>query len=268
MGKKEKEKNSETNYISNAINLGIKSIIKSHPRFANFQPYLLEHIDEDKLNEKIYNLHAEAQEKKLFGKEAKYFISKNLTEYVASGEIIDEKGKKVILKNSLEEKTGFFHRLFHKPEFDGEKYLDNSMEAFQDLYALFKTGDYAKRMPELTESVSTLHDMQFLDPAIDVLKSHGLINDKKYKFLKEKIYSKVGEEYGKVVTGIEKRIVPEAYQKVAASVLLAFGAILLITNMEITGAVVGSLKHSVKGIIGISSMILSAVLFLNSKKKL
>lgn len=267
MAEKKKEKSNKDDYINSAIEFGIKSIINSHPRFANFQDYLMKHIDENKIKEKVYDLHEEAKEKKLIGEKAKSFISKNLANYVASGEIIDERGKEVILKNSLEEKTGLFHRLFSKQKFSGEKYLDNTMEAFQDLYALFKSGDYSQRMPELTESVATLHDMQFLDPAVDVLKSHGLINDKKYKFLKEKIYSKVGDEYSKVVSGIEKRIIPEAYQKIAASIFLGFGAILLISNMEITGAVIGSLKHSIKGIIGIFSMILSAVLFLSINKK-
>lgn len=266
MVEKKNQKESKSDYIDSAIQTGINSLIKSHPRFANFQPYLMEHIDEERIKEKIYNLHEEAKEKKLEGKEAKYFIGKNLANYVASGEMIDEKGKKVILKNSLEEKAGFFHKLFHKPKSNGEEYLDNTMEAFQDLYALFKSGDYAKRMPELTESVATLHDMQFLDPAVDVLKSHGLIDDKKYNFLKENIYKKVGEEYGKVVSGIEKRIIPGAYQKIAASIFLIFGAFLLITNISITGAVIGSVKHSVKGIVGVSSMIFSAILFLLNKK--
>jgi hypothetical protein len=263
---KKKKQQDKKDPINSAVQKGIDSIIEAHPGFANFQPYLMRHIDKNKIEEKIYELYGKAEEKELNKKEAEYFVSKNLTDYISSGKILDEKGKEVILKNGLEEKTGFLHKLFHKSN-NGEKYLDNTMEAFQDLHALFQSGEYAKKMPELTESVSILHDMQFLDPALDVLKSHGLIDDKKYRFLKENIYKKVEKEYSKVVSGIEKRIVPEAYQKVAASILLTFGAILLISNMKITGAVIGSIQHSIKGILGLTSMIISAGLFLNLSNK-
>jgi hypothetical protein len=266
MPKKEKNKKEEKkgNPINYAVQQGIESIIGEHPKFANFQEYLLKHIDQKKIQEKFYNLYKEASNKGMNEKDAKKHIYKELTNYVASGDVIDDKGKEVILKEGLEEKTGFFHKIFHRTKFDGEKYLNNTMEAFHDLYALFKSGDYAKRMPELTQSVATLHDLNFLDPAVDVLKSYGLIDSKKHKFLKENIYKRVGEESEKVIGGIEKYIVPE---KIAASIIGFIGVMLIVFNLNITGAAIGNSSNITIGITGVFFIFFALLLFFRPLKR-
>jgi hypothetical protein len=251
--------------INSAIEQGIEAIVEEHPKFANFQDYLLKHLDKKKIQEKVYELYEEASAKKMDDKDAKRYIHNEIVDYISSGAVIDEKGKEIILKNSLEERTGFLHKLFHKPKFDGEKYLNNTMEAFNDLYELFKSGDYSQRMPELTKSVVTLHDLNFLDPAVDVLKSYGLIDSKKHQFLKENIYKRVEEESTKVVGGIEKYIIPK---KIAASIMGLVGIMLMFSRLNMTGAVIGiDSTNTTIGIIGIFFVLFALLLFVKPSKK-
>jgi hypothetical protein len=264
MPKKEKKKVQIGDSINSAVKQGIEAIVEEHPKFANFQEYLLKHLDKKKIQEKVYELYEEASKNQMNEENAKRYIYNEIADYVASGEVLDERGKKMVLKSGLEEKTGFLHKFFHKQKFDGEKYLNNTMEAFNDLYALFKSGDYAQRMPELTQSVATLHDLNFLDPAVDVLESYGLIDSKKHKFLKENIYKKVGEESKKVVGGIEKYIVP---QKVAASIIGFAGIMLLVFNLTITGAVIGSNSQITVGTFGMFMIFFALLLFFRPLKR-
>ncbi|MFH1503143.1 MAG: hypothetical protein ABIE36_00605 [Candidatus Diapherotrites archaeon] len=270
-----KKKRQETNQLNGAVQSGIETIIENHPRFANFQEFLVKHIDQRKIQEKYFELYEEALKKGLDKEKGEDYIYNGITNYVASGDVIDEKGKEIILKNSLEEKSkNIFQRIFQRRKINGEKYLDNAMEAFHDLYTLFKSGEYAQRMPELTESVTTLYDLNFLDPAVDVLKAYGWIDNKKHKFLKENIYNRAGEESQKVVGGIEKYIVPKKTiereiipQKRVASIIGLFGIILIAANLKITGAVIGDTSKITIGIAGGLLLLLSLLIFLKKPKK-
>ena len=252
-------------YLEQAIVEGIDSIMKEHPRFAGFEEYFLKHIDKKKIRENINEL---KKTKGLKGDRLNLFIYQEIAEYVSSGEAFDEKGKNVILKNSLEGKTdgrNLLQKLFRKPKFNGEKYLDETMEAFGDLYSLFKTGDYAQRMPELTKSLGTLYDLRFLNPAIDILKENGMIDNKKYNFLKKEVYTKAQESSKNVVGGIEKYFVP---QKVAASILGIAGIGLILASSKVTGAVVGIQNNNLAyGIAGVISVAIAVFIFVSSGKK-
>ena len=261
MAKKDKQ---TITLLNNAVQSGIELIIKEHPRFANFRDYLIKHIDQKKIQEKFFNLYKRASESGMNEKEASIYVHNNLSNYVASGSVLDEKGKEIILKSGLEEKTGFFHKLFYRPKFNRGKYLDNTMEAFNDMYTLFKSGNYSERMSELVESVGTLKDLNFLDPAVDILKSYGLIDNKKHRFLKENIYRRAKEESQKTVKGIENYFVP---QKVAALIIGGIGVILIAFNLSITGAVVGNNFTITKEIIGVFMIIFASLLFLMFLKK-
>jgi len=253
------------NYLEEAIREGISSILKEHPRFAGFEEYFLKHIDKKKIRENISALKNKTTG--MSGYKLYSFIYQEIADYVSSGEAFDERGKNVILKNSLEGKTEgrtLLQKLFRKPKFDGEKYLDETMEAFGDLYSLFKTGDYSTRMPELTKSVETLYDLKFLNPAIDILKENGMIDSKKYSFLKKEVYSRAQEASKNVVGGIEKYFSP---QKIAASILGFLGISLFAMSSKITGAVIGARESDYYWIFGILMMIISVFILLSSKNK-
>ncbi len=255
--------------MKSAVQNGLNMLINEHPRFAQFQDYLLRHIDQKKMREKIDEVRKRLKDERLSDDETAYQVQKDISDYVASGAVLDDKGQEVLLGKGLEEKVGFWKKLFHKPEFNGERYLDRTFSAFQDLYDLMKSGDYAKRMPELSESVSSLYNLQFLDPAIGVLKSHGLINTEKYRFLKDNVYKRAQEESSKIVGGIEKYVVPE---RIAASFLAVIGIVIFVSGLKINGAVIGSLTSQANfpfGVLGFFVLLFSAILFiLSSRKKL
>jgi hypothetical protein len=248
------------NYLEEAINEGIGSIISEHPRFSGMEAYLLKHIDKKKLRESLSSLKGEKLDE--------YQVYQEIADYVSSGEAFDDKGKKIILKSSLEGKAegkGLLRKLFRKPKFDGEKYLDETMEAFGDLYALFQSGEYAQRMPELTESVGTLYDLRFLNPAIDVLRQNGMIDDKKYGFLKKEVYAKAKDAQKRVVGGVENYLTPE---KVAASIFAGIGIFMALASTRVTGAVVGvENSNPAFGLLGLGLIAVSAVIFVFSSRK-
>lgn len=264
------------NYIELAVQEGLDSLMHEHPRFAQYQDYVLKHIDQGKIREKIQNIREKVKDENLSETELAYRIQKGLSSYVASGKVLDDIGKETLIGNSLEEKVsgeqsggwGKVRNFFSsKPKFNGEKYLDKAFGAFDDLYTLMKSGDYAKRMPELAESLGTLYDLKFLDPAISVLKSRGMINKDKYNFLKENVYKKTREESDKVVGHIERYFTP---QKMAASVFLLLGFAILVFNLRLTGAAIGLAGFSgsfVWSIVGFFMLVLSATLFLISSGK-
>lgn len=271
-------KRKETLNINNAIIEGIDSIIEKHPRFEGFEEYLSKHIDKKKIRENLQYLGNKVKKLRLNKERKNEYIFKEIADYISSGEAFDKRGKSIILKKGLERKTGLrnylqfpglqemFPFIKFKPKFEGEKYMDKTMEAFNDLYTLFKSGDYARRMPELTESIETLYDFRFLNPAVDLLKEYGMINERKYNFLKKKIYSQAKEAPKKIVEGIEKYVVP---QKVAASILGIFGIALIAVSSKITGAVVGVSNETISCIVGVCMIIGSLLLiFKLSKKKI
>ncbi|MDP7521185.1 MAG: hypothetical protein QF567_03040 [Candidatus Pacearchaeota archaeon] len=267
-GKRKKGVN-ESDIINSAIQEGISEIIEHHPKFKENQEYIARHIDNKRLNKKVGEIYKniEKNQEQLSHEERITYLYKELTNYVASGSAFDDLGKEVILKKGLEEKakSGFFRGFGARRELKGEKYLDNVVESFQDLYALFKKGDYAQRMPELAKAVTTVYDMNFLDPAVDILKHYGLIDKQKYNLMKKSIRQKTTKEAGNIVGGIEKYLTP---QKVAVSILGIFGVGLLISSgMNITGGVIGNLSSGTTGLIGGFLFLISLALFFKGSKR-
>jgi len=264
MAKRKKKTINVNNIINSAIEEGISAIMEHHPRFKENQEYILRHIDRKKLSKRvgeIYEKMGAPNEEKL------KYLYEEITNYVASGGAFDEAGKEVILKSGLEEKarSGFFKGFFARRKLAGEKYLDNIVTSFQDLYSLLKSGEYAQRMPEVAEAVTTVYDMGFLDPAVDVLKHYGLIDERKYNTLKKSIREKTKEGTEGVVSGIEKYA---TYQKVAASIFGILGVlILIVSGAGITGNVIGNLSNSTTGIVGGFLILVSLILFFKGKRK-
>lgn len=287
MAKKSESKNTQiavNELINSSVQEGVKAIIKNHPRFKNYEEFILKHLDKKELNQKFNELYNHVISKKLSSNEATEYIHSGLANYVASGALFDDAGKEIILKKSLEEKagTGFFKGFFARKKLDGEKYLDNTMEAFQDLYGLMQQGKYAERMPEVAESLGTIYDVGFLNPALDILKHYGLIDKSKYNSMKSLVIKKTEEAREGVVKGIEKyaaaidkekqendKYSQEAkpyYQKAAAFILGILGVFFLLNSkLEITGAIIGATKND--SIIGVLLIIISFLLFFVGFKK-
>ncbi len=264
--------------INSAVQEGVGAIVENHPRFKNYENFILKHLDKKELNQKFKELYNHAVSKKFSPDDAAKYIHHGLANYVVSGALFDDVGKEVILKNSLEEKakSGFFGGLFARRKLEGEKYLDNTVEAFQDLYGLMQQGGYAERMPEVAESLQTIYDVGFLNPALDVLKHYGLIDKSKYNSIKNLVIKKTEEAREGVIKGIEKyagvidkekqksgeyqQEAKHLYQKAAAFILGILGIFFLLNSkLEITGAIIGASKND--SIIGVLLIIISFLLF-------
>lgn len=259
----------ENNIVDSAVKEGISAIMKHHPRFRKYEEYILNHINTKKLNQKIKKIYERIKNKKDWDEEKQTeYLYEELSDYVATGAAFDEEGKEIILKSSLEEKakSGFLKRSRARKTLEGEEYLDGTLNAFQDLYSLFKTGGYEERMPELAEAVTTVNDMGFLDPAVDILKYHGLIDARKYNILKKNVRKRTEEGVEKTLMGIERYVMP---QKIAVAVLGIFGlSLLFVFGRRITGGIIGSsFNGTTIGFFGgILLLIASLILFLKIPK--
>lgn len=263
--------------IARAVNEGLRAISERHPLFKYNPEFVARHVDEKKLREKINEIYDYVKERD--GNVNSEYILEKIANYVASGQAFDKFGKEIIIKplafkRSLEEEaqSGSLWNIISgkrrksRAELNGINYLENVAGAVQDLYSLFKTGDYAQRMPELAKAVTTVYDMGFLDPAVDILKSYGLMSDNKYALLKNNIKKKTKEGMENIGRGIEKYLLPQKIQKAAAAIigisgLFVLGVSSLGMTGRITGNVVGNLSNFTGGIIGVGLIMIGIVLF-------
>ena len=262
MGKSGKKK--EGVDINSAIEKGINTILKHHPRFN--QEYILKHIDPEKLKGKITEIYENIGDRKWSDKKKLKYVHKELADYVADENAFDEAGKEIISRRGLEEKakSGFLKGFSARGVLKKGEYLDQAYKFSQDLSALFKKGDCAQRMPEVVEANTTVQDMVLLDPAVDSLKHYGLIKEGEYHDWKKYITKTAEEGLKNVVSGIKKY----ATQPVAASLLGIFGlGLLILSGTKITGAVIGGFSNGTIGLLGGFFILVSLILFLRSFKK-
>jgi len=250
-----------TDIIDAAIGSGIDAIVEHHPKFRGAEEYITKHIDKKRINKGLRRIEEYVVEKGGDWDEEKKakFIYKNLANYIASGRAFDDSAKEVILKNSLEERAGGRRR--GRDELEGEKYIDQAGEAFRDIYSLMKSGDYEARMPELAEAVTNIYNIGFLDTALDILKSKGLLDDRKYGLIKESIRERSEEEQEKFGHEMKRYLAP---RKVAATIFGILGAgLVVLSGRGITGNVIGlSNGNVIGGVVGILLLVVSGILFL------
>ena len=274
---KNKSRNAQTainELINSSVSEGVEAIIKDHPRFKNYEDFILKHIDKKKLNHKVSEVYHRAISQRLPSDEAREYMHKELLNYIATGVAFDDAGKEVILKKSLEERagSGFFKGFFARRKLEGEKYLDNTMEAFQDLYALMQQGNHAERMPELAQPLTTIYNLGFLDPALDVLQHYGLIDKSKYHSIKKSVFERADEARKEVVKGIEKyanyqpATEKHNYQKAAAIFLGIAGLMISVASKNILGATIGSAGNNFSNFVGAALVLISMIWFLKIYK--
>ncbi len=267
MAKRGKKKGLRVDDVFNsAVQEGIYNLTKLRPG-VNLE-YISKHINQNAINEKIEEINERTYD--IPEKQKEDYIKKELSEYVASGRMLDDSGKALILREGLEKKVGLLDKIrnvFVKP--NSERYLDEVIDSFQDVYLLMKSGDYAQRMPELAEAVTTVNDLGFLRATIDVLKYRGVKGiQNKYTLFKKIIKEGIEESAEKAVGGIGKYIVPQQIQK-AVAIILSFIGILFIgfSGNNITGDVIGNLPNTSLEITGVALILFSLILFLTRKRK-
>jgi len=250
---------------------GITDIIESRPRFRNtdFSKY----IDSKKLNEAVKRTYNALSKEKLSEEKTVEYLREVITAYVAQGSIFNEIGQKLVLEGGLGKRDrmnplekalnvvtlGILPR--KKPD-----NLENIFGAHQNIYNLFKSGDYAQRMPELAIAAETIDKMGFLDTSLDTLYAHGQMDQRKYKFLKKALSEKTEEANRDYLTNQEKYIM-QPYQKAAAFILGIVGIVAILGSGKIiTGGIIGTLNATGLGIAGIVLLFFSIILFFGIKK--
>lgn len=238
---KEKQRKLDLGQIVNsAVEEGIDAIIERYPRFADQEELLAHYIDKKKINGYVKGVIKELKTYRDEKKATKFLneFYNELAGYVAAGEVFSEEGKEVILRESWEKRARrWFTGGAAREVLRGERYLDKVMASFRDLYHLFKTRDYAQRMPELAEAVATVYDMGFADAAVNVLYEKGLMNERRYKFLKNVIAERVKEGAEYTQKKLQDYIVP---QKAAAVIFGILGLGVILASNKITGAFIGT----------------------------
>ncbi len=198
----------------------------------------------------------------------------------ASGKFLDDAGKEVILRQSLEERAIRGPRIRESQEIlRGEQYLDHALAAFKDLYALMKTGDYVHHMPELAKAVNTVYNLGFLNSSVDLLRHYGFVDNKRYEMLKKNIHKKAQISVSETQAAIEHYSAPEQkeedkgkkvreYASRTAAVILAItGLSFLFSSSAITGNVTGISLNNSLSLIGISFLAVGIALFLATLRK-
>jgi len=244
--------------ISNyAKKLGIEAIVNGYPIFRGSESFLLKHIDDEKLYEKANEIYSSLIENNIPKDRAGEYIKKEIVDYIESGEILDEKGKEIILEVGLKEQPkSLFQKVssYFKPQSKGLRELGKSMEAFQEIYNFYKTGDYQKSMPELDKPFRELEKSKFLYATASIMQAYG--NKEIADYLKEAGYKKYEKSSKEITSGLEK---------IAASVFGVLGLGMMMFNLGLTGAVIETATKMTNNIVGAIFILISIGLFLIKK---
>lgn len=253
--------------VDSAVNEGIGAIVEAHPRFKGQENFMLNYIDHKNLNKYLAEEVKKIQKGEYKNKEAaEEAFKEKFANYVASGELFNEKGKEFILRKSLgKESRSWWSGGWAREIREGENYLDKTFNAFNDLYNLIKTGDYAKKMPKLAKAIEQIDSARFTNAAFDILYERGVVNKNNYRAIKSAIVKGVKELSDYSYKTLESQIP----QKAAASIMALAGLGVLLTSNKITGAVIGnSSVSSIPALIfGIAALIAGIYLFVKLKKK-
>ena len=84
------------------------------------------------------------------------------------------------------------------------------------------------------------------------------------EFIKFKMPKKKKQKKNAGKKAVERHL---TYQKIATGTIGFFGMILIITNLRMTGAAVGSLSHLTLGILGMGMAAFALLVFLKNQKK-
>ncbi len=243
--------------LEDTINFIIGNVIEKHPRFFGQEEFLKSYIDRRMLNKDLMKYPSDSTD------EDKIKFMNKLEEDITHGKFFDTKGKRIILRRGLKGYgrsrdylknwdipkaiSSFLHKKNFKEKISkGEDYLDRVTDSFHQLYGLMKTGDYADRMPELSEAVTDVNDAGFFDAAANVLYEGRLLNPSKYRTLKKAIHKKAKQGVRYTTKTIENYLTP---QRITAGILGVLGIGILLASNTITGAVIGTGKTSLSALL-------------------
>ena len=251
--------------VNSAVQEGVGAISEKHPRFS--PEFLAKYIDPKTLNQYGHEISRQAEKYQEQGRDPKEVIEgayKTLAAKVASGKFFNEKGKEIVLSESWQKRSRkWFGGGKAREVLEGEKYLDDAMRSFRDLYNLMKSGDYAKRMPELTNAIASIYDLGFLGAATNILYQGGQLKEGKYLALKQAIREKTQRKIGQTQDYMNRTF----SQSLAAAFLAIVGVGVLFSTNSITGSVIGGANQTniTALIFGAASLILGLYFLMKIK---
>jgi len=269
----EKKEVSISHLINSAANEGFELLFQNHPKFRESRELFSKNLDKEKLEEREREIYKQIQYRQDWPNEKKIkYIKDEMRNYVASGLAFNQLGQSLLmnkgLEGKIEENLWDKTKEFFSGQSESEKTLQESLNTFEDLYALTKSGNFSE-MPEVQESIIKGKSAGAVYMAANVLKYNKKIDDSDYRYLTRQAKKTAEREIDKTKLGLEKYVTPEKYQKVIAFMLGIIGLlIVLLPGTKITGNVTSSLlNNTASGIAGVLFLIASLALYMKSSKK-
>jgi hypothetical protein len=258
------------NIVNSAANTAVEYLSQERPRFS--KGFIVKYLDHRAITEYAQKMIPYLRQ----GKKSPKEIYKDIANHIASGDFLNEKGKRMILESGLEkEATKWVGKKGAKELREGEEYLDEAMKAFTDVYELMKSNeDYREHMPELSKAVAALRQLGFQDATLTALKDR-LPKDKYFA-------AKLGMTRAARQAGDYAYRTIESYlpQTLAASIMALVGiGVLFGTSvinkdaLTLTGNVIGSSNSVISSssmlafFFGAASLIMGVYLFIRKKPK-
>jgi len=197
--------------------------------------YLEKNLDAEKIKEfydKFLEKHKDTPD---YNPHADNEFQKEFLDYISQGKAINERTRRVI---ELDNEPG---NLYQKVmNFFGKRVENkdpsNQTEKLDGLADLVASDPaYVKLAPELAQSLSKAQRLIYAYNVLRVAKADNLIDKNDYKSLVDKVYE-ASEKHVKVIPMQIKDYVSKA----VASIIGLFGVLTLISQMKLTGAVIGS----------------------------
>ncbi len=245
------------------VEAGAEKLYQDHPRIGD-KNRVKSLIDENALKNYAGKMASVFQNYLKAGKNPEDLIKmgyEDLASLVVSGKLLTDKGKELLLSESWKKRSKkWFGARDAKQIIKGEEYLDNTMKAFRDLYDLMKSGEYAQRFPELTQAVSKIYELGFLDATANILYHNGQLKEGQYIAMKRALNEKVKHS----VAQTENALKSYYNQALAASIIAILGIGILVSSAGITGNAIGMTRTSLVPAItfGALSLILGIYLWI------
>jgi hypothetical protein len=187
-------------------------------------------------------------------------LKKDIVEHIGKGNALNYRTRQVV---KVDDSISFTGRLkgFLGGE-SGTSKVHKEAHKLKGLKDLVESETAYKRLtPELAKSLGKVHELQYGKNILNVAKADNILSKGEYKTLDTKLET-AAKNYSESVVGN----IREYITRIAASVIALFGILTLISQMKLTGAVIGSnLSFSGAGLYGLG-LILIGLAILGFKK--
>jgi hypothetical protein len=235
---------------------------------------LKNYVNEDKVDEQIYNITHSKEFQNLDGREQGQFLYEELTKQIIEYKPFDEKGHK-LLEGSLEAMVGGVPKnrsLFGRRKKTSEaqkKFIEGYYKDQEVAEGLIKMiakdpKHYASISPEMTESAVELQTGYKMASLGDTLYAAGKTTKEIYGKVKQKVQYHTDRIIGMAQKHLEDYVATPAVAGLFGIIGLF---IVILHGMTITGGIIGTdLNFSIGFLVGCACLVLSGLLFFGRRK--